>query len=451
MLNLEDIVKSDTYLSKYAKSESKKEYKIMLKSLTVEQIEFWYNTRREDCNDEGWYAGSCDNFKIHFEMPENLKAYHRNVWGERYIRCERGFYNRIHFGDGIPGSMRGLGIGYRIYKSFVKLLGWASSADNASPESQYIWFLLCQDPDHEVILVKNRVMVVRKDLNEKKKISIISDFLNNIGKYLSEDGHDDGTVLVDENLRKLRGLRLNRMVGGEVMNRLNRILYKRGVGIRRIGDKFDIGDIIVYKSNDKYTRTDVYTIMLENEDRPTSGIKSVTRKNLKGRRSVIKCNNEKWNSYKERGYYPGKMCLFNSTYGWKWMWIKSVVIQGDDLVYRIGNATEYNTLDVNFGNWMMPCDKVISVSDMVVGMNVLCTMDDYISYNYVVDDINDEYVSIICKNKESVLDSRRIKKDSTLKFLDITGMDIINELQKFSNDAHAKGVPSLRTNGSWRW
>ena len=55
--------------------------------------------------------------------------------------------NRIHFPSGVPRSLRGSGIGYIIYESFIKYLGWGSSQPNASPLAQVIWSKLAEDPD----------------------------------------------------------------------------------------------------------------------------------------------------------------------------------------------------------------------------------------------------------------------------------------------------------------
>jgi hypothetical protein len=55
--------------------------------------------------------------------------------------------NRIHFPSGVPRSLRGSGLGYIIYESFIKYLGWGSSQPNASSLAQVIWSKLAEDPD----------------------------------------------------------------------------------------------------------------------------------------------------------------------------------------------------------------------------------------------------------------------------------------------------------------
>jgi hypothetical protein len=55
--------------------------------------------------------------------------------------------NRIHFPSGVPHSLRGSGLGYIIYESFIKYLGWGSSQPNASSLAQVIWSKLAEDPD----------------------------------------------------------------------------------------------------------------------------------------------------------------------------------------------------------------------------------------------------------------------------------------------------------------
>ena len=55
--------------------------------------------------------------------------------------------NRIHFIAGVPDSLRGTGLGYIIYESFIKFLGWGSSNWGASESAKVIWSKLIQDPD----------------------------------------------------------------------------------------------------------------------------------------------------------------------------------------------------------------------------------------------------------------------------------------------------------------
>lgn len=105
-----------------------------------------------------------------------------------YINCESDNFNRIHFPgrmerwyrshnktfgkdeqpqpyvgkhgkwiadlfDGIPESLRGTGIGYAIYKYFLKFKGYLSSNSWSSSLSQSVWKKLSQDPELYGILV----------------------------------------------------------------------------------------------------------------------------------------------------------------------------------------------------------------------------------------------------------------------------------------------------------
>ena len=79
--------------------------------------------------------------------------------------------NRIHFPSGVPRSLRGSGIGYIIYESFIKYLGWGSSQPNASSLAQVIWSKLAEDPDFYSFVIEmnndTSVFTISKESHEK--------------------------------------------------------------------------------------------------------------------------------------------------------------------------------------------------------------------------------------------------------------------------------------------
>jgi len=103
-----------------------------------------------------------------------------------YMSCEPDNFNRVHFGgrverkkifkthdkigskrsimsygteylgkspssyellQGIPSSIKGLGLGYLMYKQFIQYLGFASSTKGSSKESQEVWKKISNDSD----------------------------------------------------------------------------------------------------------------------------------------------------------------------------------------------------------------------------------------------------------------------------------------------------------------
>ena len=79
--------------------------------------------------------------------PINKETGIDNLLNNININTEGHPTNRIHFPSGVPHSLRGSGLGYIIYESFIKYLGWGSSQPNASSLAQVIWSKLVEDPD----------------------------------------------------------------------------------------------------------------------------------------------------------------------------------------------------------------------------------------------------------------------------------------------------------------
>lgn len=71
----------------------------------------------------------------------------RELLNDVYIQTEGPPTNRTHFPGGIPSSLRGTGLGYIIYESFIKFLGWGCSTENASNLAKVTWSKILQDPD----------------------------------------------------------------------------------------------------------------------------------------------------------------------------------------------------------------------------------------------------------------------------------------------------------------
>lgn len=92
-------------------------------------------------------------------------------------------YNRVHFSAGIPEELRGKGLGYFIYKQFLKEVGYACSSDDTEPEAINIWSQLMKDPDIYGILIDSKgkgdsyVMGIHKDCKVSNMIDILKEFL----------------------------------------------------------------------------------------------------------------------------------------------------------------------------------------------------------------------------------------------------------------------------------
>jgi|694.fasta_scaffold51706_8 hypothetical protein len=95
-----------------------------------------------------------DNFnRIHFggrmERKKIFKSHDkiapkRNImsYGTEYLGKSPSSYDLL---NGLPSSIKGLGLGYLMYKQFIQHLGYASSSKGSSKESQMVWQKLTKD------------------------------------------------------------------------------------------------------------------------------------------------------------------------------------------------------------------------------------------------------------------------------------------------------------------
>lgn len=97
----------------------------------------------------------------------------------RYFRVETDDVNRLHFddGSGLPSAWLGQGVGYKLYQAIIKHLGYASSKSNASRSAQMVWLKLAQDPNFQVVMVPEMILILDKDLISVSKLKLIVDFL----------------------------------------------------------------------------------------------------------------------------------------------------------------------------------------------------------------------------------------------------------------------------------
>jgi hypothetical protein len=137
--------------------------------------------------------------------PINKEAGIDNLLNNININTEGHPTNRIHFPSGVPSSLRGSGLGYIIYESFIKYLGWGSSQPNASSLAQVIWSKLVEDPDFYsfVIEINNDTYVyaISKE-SDIKPNNIVNSILQyytgggNINLILGDDLKNDYPNLV---------------------------------------------------------------------------------------------------------------------------------------------------------------------------------------------------------------------------------------------------------------
>jgi len=89
-----------------------------------------------------------------------------------YIDAPR---NRTHFPQGLPASLLGYNLGFKIYRKLLNILGFMISEENATAEVQGIYRKLIQLPDINCVIYKDSVLVMEDDLPKDKVIEIVSE------------------------------------------------------------------------------------------------------------------------------------------------------------------------------------------------------------------------------------------------------------------------------------
>jgi hypothetical protein len=95
-------------------------------------------------------------------------------------------FNRVHFHKSLPKILRGIGLGYKIYKALALELGFLTSDNTASFATQSVWFHLIQDPDFNYILHKNFVLIIKQSLPINEKNNIVISYMDS-HKWLFDD------------------------------------------------------------------------------------------------------------------------------------------------------------------------------------------------------------------------------------------------------------------------
>lgn len=85
--------------------------------------------------------------------------------------------NRTHFPDGLPNWMLGLGLGIKIYRKLLNFVGFIQSSESASEDVKKLYSLLVQSSDVNCALTKNRTLLIDYNIDSKKKMSILGEFV----------------------------------------------------------------------------------------------------------------------------------------------------------------------------------------------------------------------------------------------------------------------------------
>ena len=211
LLSTSDIAKKNVYLSQVAKEKLKVKKKVdnvnissyIFKNLTPDDIRWVENDRKTQAprfphHDSNYYAKFPDEIQEYINELKSVKYASGSLWEFAIYVDIRDGLNRLHF-DGLPNEFRGLGLGFKMYKSLINYLGYASSADNATVDAQRVWLKLLNDDEFNSILIRGRVLIMRKDLDPNTKENLVNRFVNEyfVDVELTDNKKD---ILIDTEL-----------------------------------------------------------------------------------------------------------------------------------------------------------------------------------------------------------------------------------------------------------
>jgi hypothetical protein len=203
-ISKERLSSKDLYLNRFLKKDKKPKkepnlddsYLVKLrnavKNINYKDIHF---QPTEQYQSEQFYNVEIDNKEINLLLTY-VKNYalQDKVAGEKVkpekfeftVSVNETDFNRVHFRKSLPKLLRGIGLGYKIYKSLAFKLGYISSDNTATFAAQSVWYYLIQDPDFNYILHKNFVFIIIRDLPVQKKINAVISYMRHY-KWLFED------------------------------------------------------------------------------------------------------------------------------------------------------------------------------------------------------------------------------------------------------------------------
>lgn len=127
--------------------------------------------------------------------------------GSIAMRCQRDDSHRSHFPNGgIPSSLRGLGLGSKLYRALIETEKYVTSDSLATPEAQRAWQSVIkkkQDPQedlHVIMAPSNKVLAMIKTISDSEKIRITKLFLNQIA---SLDRITNTNFAIDDELKAI--------------------------------------------------------------------------------------------------------------------------------------------------------------------------------------------------------------------------------------------------------
>jgi len=165
--------------------EIRKEFndlKTLLKKTNYEYIE---TSKLKRSDDEWWCRVFSYGKEIDYKLnmlknlienikDEDLQEEFKDMFNMFFvdIRIDKNNFNQIHIPVGIPTELRGVGVGYKIYKSILKKLNYISSDSNGVVTfyAKNVWNKLRQDKEIYTFLLDKKVMCVNVEYKDIIKL-----------------------------------------------------------------------------------------------------------------------------------------------------------------------------------------------------------------------------------------------------------------------------------------
>jgi hypothetical protein len=106
--------------------------------------------------------------QLYYDYPDYIKDDYMYI----YIDEPR---NRTHFPKGLPKSLLGYNLGFKIYRKLLNKIGFMQSEENATREVQDVYRKLLQLPDVNCVIYDDLVLLIEGGLPKSKVIDIVSD------------------------------------------------------------------------------------------------------------------------------------------------------------------------------------------------------------------------------------------------------------------------------------
>ena len=106
------------------------------------------------------------------QMAEDYREFIQPIWVWMYIDQPR---NRTHFPKGLPKSLLGYNLGFKIYRKLLNFLGFMQSEENATKDVQEVYRKLLQIPSINAVVYKDSVLLLEDGLSKDEVIDIVTD------------------------------------------------------------------------------------------------------------------------------------------------------------------------------------------------------------------------------------------------------------------------------------